>query len=420
MSYQYLQMGIAAAQGGSMEEAARLLRLAVKSPEVNAQSRAVAYMWLAETTTDTAQKRAYYQQAVESDPANADIRARVDAFLATQFQPPPTPTAPPPPGSLPEAPRSGSTPPPASLPEAPRAGSTPAPYAAQTAANPYTPNPAPPAPAMPNTVSAQMPPAQILAPQTGTVLDYVVSVIGGPNGTGSGFFASQHPIIATTRHVVGGAEQVTIEFSPGRGATGTVIRTYSDYDLALIRIDYAPPSALPASPMPRVPDETALTAVSYGGAMTSGRQRPTTRVMASYWIPTDFSTLPDAGGAPLFDPQNYLVGMITRDTSRSADHFFGVHISLIRQCIDTVLADLQTTKAAYCAQCGSQSRAGGLGYFFCEVCGAVMPAAQGITRYPIPQAEPFYAPANAPRCPHCQAVTGSHNGKCLRCGQPTV
>ncbi len=391
MSYQYLQMGIAAAQSGSMEEAARLLRLAVKSPELDNPSRAVAYMWLAETTSDPAQKRANYQLAVESDPKNADIRARVDAYLATQFQPPP------PPMSMPESTPRGATPPPVNLPE------TPAPRAAQP---PPTPSP--------------FPPAQILAPQSGTVLDYIVGITGGPNGRGTGFFAAQHQIIATTRYVVGGAEQVTVEFSPGRGTLGTVIRTYSDFDLALIRIDYAPQTAMPATSLPRVPDEAPLTVVSYGGAMLNGRQRPTNRQMASHWIPTDFSTLPDAGGAPFFDQQNLLVGMMTRDTSRSADHFFGLHISLIRQCIDTVLSDLSTARGAYCPQCGSLSRAGGMGYFFCEVCGGVLPAASGVTRHPIPQAEPLYVPAGATRCPHCQAVAGAHNGKCLRCGQPMV
>ncbi len=145
---------------------------------------------------------------------------------------------------------------------------------------------------------------------------------------------------------------------------------------------------------------------------------PTRRQMPTYWIPTDFAALPDSGGSPLFDQQNYLVGMMTRNTSRSADHYFGLHINLIRQCIEATLNDLAATKAVYCHECGSLSRAGGIGYFFCEVCGSTLPAAQSVTRYPIPQAEVFYAQPNAARCPYCQAVVGYHNGKCLRCGQP--
>ncbi|MDX2161817.1 MAG: trypsin-like peptidase domain-containing protein [bacterium] len=428
MTYQYLEMGIAAVRSGSMEEAGRLLRLAIKSPEVNAPSRAIAYMWLAETTPDAAQKRSYYQQAAEADPTNAELRQRVELLLA-QLQPPP------PPISMPEAPPRQGTPAPAPPPPTTLPGMPPP--APTTSANPYSAYAAAPTgstppggsvpisggynaapgPAMPNTIQPQQIPAQILAPQTGTVMDYIVTVSGGPNGAGTGFFVSQHPIVATTRYVVGGAEQVTLEFSPGRGTAGTVLRTYSDYDLALIRLDYAPSAVMPISPMPRVPDDAPLTTVGYSGQTITGAMRPTRRVMAAYWIPTDFSALPDAGGSPLFDHNNYLVGMMTRNTSRNADHYFGLHINLIRQCIDTLVTDLASARTAYCPQCGTQSRAGGLGYFFCEVCGATMPQSLSVTRYPIPQAESYYAPANAPRCPHCQAASGFHAGKCVRCGQ---
>jgi len=110
--------------------------------------------------------------------------------------------------------------------------------------------------------------------------------------------------------------------------------------------------------------------------------------------------------------------MMTRDTSRTADHFFGLHISLIRHCVETYIQDAVKIRTAYCPQCGAQSRAGGDGYFFCEICGSVMGAAQNMTRYPIPQAEAYYSLPNAARCPYCQAAVGMLNGKCLRCGQP--
>ncbi len=421
MSYQYLEMGIEAVRKGSLDEGMRLLRMAIKSDELTIQLKAVAYMWLAETQTDPAQKRALYQQARDADPNNADIAARVDRFLQQQFPPPPSslPEAPPQPTTLPGMPSTATQ---QVSPFTQPTGATPNPYAASAPASPnlvnYPSQMATGAPAMPNAPVQAPPPAQILAPQTGTVLDYIVNIIGGPNGAGSGFYANQQPIIVTTRHVVGGSDQITIEFSPGRQTLGTVVRCYTDYDLALIALDYAPPAALPATPMPRVPDDAVLTAVTYGGTMTRGQQRPTRRVLAAHWIPTDYNTLPDAGGAPLFDQNNYLVGMLTRNTSRSADHFFGLHISLIRHCIDSYLQEAGAVRTAYCPQCGTQSRAGGQGFFFCETCGSVMPSAQNMTLYPIPQAENYYSQTNAPRCPYCQAAVGYHNGKCLRCGQP--
>lgn len=252
---------------------------------------------------------------------------------------------------------------------------------------------------------------------TGTVMDYVVTVIGGPNGTGTGFFPTAQPLIATTRYVVGGAERLTIELSPGRQMYGTVVRTFSDYDLALVRVDAVPPSMLPIIPMPRLPDEAIFHLISYNGQAVRGTHRPTKRVMAAHWIPTDLTTLPDSGGNPMFDERNYLVGMMTRNTSRSSSHFFGVYITLIRQCIDAYLHEVSSARVIYCAQCGSNSKAAGAGFFYCEVCGSLMPAFAQAARYPIPQAEGYYNPGHGVRCTNCQSTVGFHQGKCLRCGQ---
>jgi hypothetical protein len=250
-------------------------------------------------------------------------------------------------------------------------------------------------------------------------MDYIVTIIGGPNGTGTGFYPTAQPIIATTRHMTGGLERITIEFTPGKQAIGTVVRCFSDFDLALIRLDVPPPGMLPISPLPRLPDEAPFTIVGYGGQVMRGAQRPTRRVMATHWIPTNLSELPDAGGDPIFDDRNYLIGMMTRNTSRNSSHYFGLHISLIRQCIDTYLNEINTAKVAYCPHCGSNSRAGGQGFFFCDVCGAVMPASANVARYPIPQAESYYNPISARgiHCTRCSAAVGFHNGVCLRCGQ---
>ncbi len=362
MSHRTLEMGIAAVQRGSTAEGARLIRIAIKNGELSPQMRAIAYLWLAETQSDPQQKRASYGEALAADPASAEARARLASLLTAEL---------------------------------------------------------PSAPITPTVKATQTQQLAVVPPQQGSVniADHVAHIIGGPNGPGTAFFVAPEGILATTRHVVGGLTQVTVELHVGRQVTGTVVRAYSELDLTLIYVDHAPGGLLPITPLPRVPDETPLTIVTYTGEILKSTERPTNRVMAAYWIPTSATRLLDAGGSPMFDERNYLVGMMTRNTSRTSAHLFGLHISIIRRMVDTYLREARAESRAYCPSCGNNSRAVGAGYFYCEVCGSVSPQAQALPRYPIPQAEAFYESGRI-RCAVCGSLAGIYNNACLRCGQP--
>lgn len=376
MTYRSLELGISAIQAGNLSEGARLLRIAVKSNELTPQLRATAYLWLAETQSDPQHKRACYNEALLADPGNADAERRLSRLLASQL--------PPMPDSLPE-----QTPPEPAVYKPPPATISPPPYTPQAAA-PYTTN----------------------------IAEHIVGVFNGPNGPGTGFFVvPQAGLLATTRFVVGGSERLTVETQPGRQIPGYVVRAFPDIDLALLRVEYGPGTTLPVTPLPRVPDGAALLVAPYQRAIASGSQRPTKRVLAAHWIPTDFAAWDDAGGAPLFDSNYYLVGMATRDTARNSGHYFGLHIATIRARADAYLEEAQVENRAYCASCGAGSKAGVMGFFYCETCGSVMSTARHVQRYPVPQAEALYETSRI-RCTRCGAQAGFHGGRCLRCGQP--
>ncbi len=359
MSHRTLEMGIAAVQRGSSAEGGRLIRIAIKSGELSPQMRAIAYLWLAETQNDSQQKRASYGEALAADPNNTEARTRLASLLTAQL-----PTS--------------------------------SPVAMQT----------------------QVAAAVQNVPQSGfNIADHVAHIIGGPNGPGTAFFVAQNGILATTRHVVGGLPQVTVELHIGRQLPGMVVRAYTDLDLTLIHVDHDPGGLLPITPMPRVADDTPLTIVTYDGEMIKSSDRPTNRVMAAHWIPTNTAKLLDAGGNPIFDDRNYLVGMMTKNTSRTSGHMFGLHISAIRRMVDTYLREAQTESRVYCPSCGNASRAAGAGFFYCEQCGSTTPQALNISRYPIPQAEAYYESGRI-RCVACGSMAGIYNGICLRCGQP--
>ncbi|MGQ9908098.1 MAG: S1 family peptidase [Candidatus Flexifilum sp.] len=367
MSAKILDMGIRALQAGSRAEGIRLIRIALKQNALPAELRAIAYLWLAETSGDAAERVRYLGLAVSADPNNADARAR----LAQALTPDPTP----PPVTLPET---GPLSPPHGTPQ-------PGPAAAA----------APPGPA--SRVNAA---------------DYVARIIGGPAGAGTGVLLDDG-FVATTRHIVGSLERLTVEFHGVGQMPAVVVRSSPELDLALLRVDHRVPTLIPITPLARVPDDAPLTAVSFTGAMIEGRQRPTRRAMAAHWIPTTITRLPDAGGDLLFDEQLYLVGLLTDNTSRTSEHRFGLHISAIRHALDALRSETRERRR-YCSACGSASRAGGAGLYYCEICGATLPEAVALQRQPIAGAEAYY-PRGA-RCARCGGEAGFYGGHCLRCG----
>ncbi len=395
MSFRSIEQGIAAIQAGQRDEGMRMLRIALRSPEVAGPLRAVACIWLAESLTDPAERRAFYDEAVLADPNNPQVRQRYEAFLATQLLPPqpPQPTvsassAPPSlPGMPPSVPGMNSS--------APAAPGSPFAPARPSATRPVA--PAPPA-APPN-------------------LYHVVTIIGGPNGPGTGFYVAREGLIATTRYVVGGMPQVTVELQNGKQIPGYVVRSFPEYDLTFVYIEQQINDLMPVTPLAAIADDTRLNIITYKGDIVRGRRRSTKRVIAPHWFPTDVSSLPDAGGGPTLDEQHYLVGMITRNTASTSGYVYGLHINLIRTMVEHFRQESGEGQRAYCHHCGHFSRALFAGGYYCEKCGGLNINAENMLRFPQPQMQTFYYEYSRVSCPHCNANVGFHKNACLRCGR---
>jgi hypothetical protein len=364
MSMRILEQGIDAMQAGSLHEGARLIRIALKTGQLEPDMQAIGFVWLAEVEPTTADKRARYQQALAADPGNAEAKARLNRLL-TERLPPAAPAAPP-------------------------VGVT-APQAA-----------APPAA-----------PAAVAGPVN--VAEHLASFTGGPNGPGTGFFVLPDGVLATTRHVVGGLERITVSLHNGRQLTGEVIRSYPALDLAFVRIDERVPSLIPITPLARVPDEAPLFLFHFSGEIVQAAQRPTQRVLPAQWIPTTFDQVHDAGGGPIFDGNGHLVGMMTQDSGRTSDYRFGLHIAAIRASLESVYQELRAEQRVYCPACGALSQAGGAGFAYCEFCGATLPFASQTLRTPQARASVFYD-LHSGTCTTCGSGAGLYQGHCLRCG----
>ncbi len=390
MSFQSVEQGIGAIQAGNRDEGVRLLKIALKDSSLTGPLRAVALLWLGEVTTDPAEKRTYYKDALAADPTNAGIKERVEGFLAQSFMPPPTSTqtaaqvAPPPPTSLP-----GS-------------------FAAPSA---YTPAPA----TLPKT--GNLTPAGF-APSTVGVFSQVVTISGGANGPATAFFVAKEGLLATTRYAVGGTDQVIVELQNRQQVPGYVVRSYPEYDLAFIYIQQGINDLMPTSQATNVVEEARLTLLCANGTVIQGKRRSTKRLIAAQWFPTDIVDLPDAGGEPVLDDRNTLIGMITRNTASTSAYIYGLHINTIRTQIELFRQETTDGQRLYCRHCGHYSKAMAAGGYYCEKCGGLHPQAEGLLRMPQPQTQAFYYEYNSMTCPNCNANVGFHRNACLRCGQP--
>lgn len=384
-----LQQGIEAVQQGRKDEGARLIRFALKSDEVHGQTRAMGWLWLAETTDQRDEKLRCYNHAREADPDNPHVQERI-ALLMAQGLPPPANAQtsiapPPPPGGAPN-----NAPPPAAPGVAPhtRPGLSPARASGtQPAANPNT-------------------------------LYRTAGILDGVTDPATGFFINQSGLLVTTRKVIGGLREITIELKPGQRFIGQVVRSFPEFDLALIHTGMTLAHVLPISNVP-ITDNTPLSAIAHNGRVLNGSYRATRSVIKQEWFPTTIpaENLPDAGGNPIFNDKNLLVGMLTHNTSRATPYVFGLHIAAILHQVETYSEEIQTLQnPVYCAACGHLARAANFGGFYCEWCGSVLITATDAQRFPIPQMASLYGETMSRPCPNCGSTVGFHNGACLRCG----
>jgi hypothetical protein len=233
----------------------------------------------------------------------------------------------------------------------------------------------------------------------------------------SAFFVTRDGLLATTRFVVSSKEYVTIELEPGRQVSGRVVRSFPEIDVAFISVGHVTVDLMPITSLAYVPDNQPIVTTAYNGQAISGRQRPIKRLIAQYWFPTSLQNIPDAGGSPVFDERSYLVGMMTRNVSRSSNHIFGVHITAISRGVEIYINEMRSDpNRVYCPGCGGLSRAPSVRGFYCEMCGCVLPHAREVTRFPVAQADTLYGENNVMGCPHCGSHSGFYADKCLRCG----
>lgn len=378
MTIKTLQQGIAVIQQGNKTEGARLLKIALKSNEIQGSIRATALLWLAETVDNTQTKLDYYNQALAADPNNEHAKSRIAQLLYADL--PPTPPAP----------QGYGSPAPEIMPQQP----SPQRFEAQTVDY--------------NNLSTSQP----------THVDYqVAGVLDGPNGVATAFFITRSGILATTRFAVSGLSTVMLSLSDGNRIQANVVRSYAEFDLAFLHANVNINQLLPVSQAQKLADNTPITGVSFTGHTMKGVRRPTKSIVKNDWFPTTISTLVDVGGNPVFDQNNAVIGMLTNNANRSSPYVYGLYIHKIYQLVEQYAQEIRNQpQTTYCPGCGNRSQAGGHGGFYCEHCGSTLPQAQNEARYPNPRLAGLYGENMSRPCPRCGSSAGFYKGACLRCG----
>lgn len=432
MPIRNMQLGIQSIQAGHIEEGARLLRIALNSNQLTNKMRAIAYLWLAVTSDDRNFRIQCYNDAINADPTNEQAHDELAKLLSptaddtSAYRPI---QSPPPNHDTGAFPRVGDTG--AMRPTVPPAtwGDT----GAMRPLNPQAQDNYPPATWGETGAFQRMTDPGTLTPPSGTgafrpvtgqqgyapgnsAAPATVGIVG-PNGLGTGFFVTRDGLVATSRFVVGGEESVVVQFERGREMSAAVVRAFGEYDLAFVFLNM-PVSTLPVpSPLQYVPDNVRLRALAHNRETMHGVRRATTNAAPEHWFPTNLTSVIDAGGNPIFDDNNYLIGMLSRNASRTSGYVYGLHVSKVFESLEKYFQELRTSShRAYCPGCGYASRAIEVGAFYCEVCGCVLPFAANTQRFPQPQTANFYGENIHRPCANCQARAGFFNGACLRCG----
>ncbi|MCY3833407.1 MAG: hypothetical protein OXG85_10350 [Chloroflexi bacterium] len=351
-----LRRAIERMQEGQVATAVEMLNGLVTESELDDKGRAAAYVWLAESRQDVAFKIRCLERALRHDPDNRQIRQGLEQLKESR----------PPPGKLPGL---------------------------EFGRGHFELQEAPP----------------------------VVGILGGMNGLASGVFINRAGLIATTSYALGGAASVMAVLSAEQQVAGAILRRFPAHDLALIETPIKLARPLAIAPSSLVGDGTAFVALGYGGAKLRGALQPIRGGRAKQWLRTTIppAHAPDAGGNPLYDEDNQLLALLTRNVD-SAGNALAIKISHIVALAKSEQRRRQLMpNAGYCRNCGARTRAQHFGGIHCEGCGAALDIDSAGSSSPLQSDKlaALYSEDAGHPCAHCGARVSQYAGRCLRCGR---
>jgi hypothetical protein len=179
-------------------------------------------------------------------------------------------------------------------------------------------------------------------------------------GRGSGFFAAPRTVL-TNRHVVMGGVSVTVRLSNGTTLPGRVEASSAEFDLAVVRVDGAPPTQrlLPLGSVSDVRPGQDVIAIGlalgvFQNSVTRGIVSAVRRAERAVMIQTDAAINPGNSGGPLLNRQGQVIGVNTLKIAGAAESLgFAVAVDHARG----LLQNGRATDAAIAAVGAPRSKA---------------------------------------------------------------
>ena len=180
-------------------------------------------------------------------------------------------------------------------------------------------------------------------------------VLGGANGTGSGFIFDSNGWVLTNKHVVEGADEISVKLNDSRVFTGRVYGIDTLTDLAVVKIDATglPAATLGSSeelelgqlaiaignPLGNFENTVTTGVVSgLGRQIRAGDATGTTSEQLNNLIQTDAAINPGNSGGPLINSAGQVIGINTAVNQDAQGIGFAIPISVARPIVQLALA----------------------------------------------------------------------------------
>jgi len=180
-------------------------------------------------------------------------------------------------------------------------------------------------------------------------------VLAGANGIGSGFIFDSNGWILTNKHVVDGADQISVQLNDSRIFKGRVYGIDTLTDLAIVKIDA---TGLPAAPLGSSEalqlgqlaiaignplgtfENTVTTGVvsGLGRQIRAGDTVGTTSEQLNNLIQTDAAINPGNSGGPLINSAGQVIGINTAVNENAQGIGFAIPINVARPIMKLALA----------------------------------------------------------------------------------
>jgi len=180
-------------------------------------------------------------------------------------------------------------------------------------------------------------------------------VLGGANGTGSGFIFDSNGWILTNKHVVEGADEISVQLNDSRVFTGRVYGIDTLTDLAIVKIDA---TGLPAATLGSSEElQLGQLAIAIGNPLGNFENTVTTGVVSGLGrqiqagdptgtsseqlnnlIQTDAAINPGNSGGPLINSAGQVIGINTAVNENAQGIGFAIPISVARPIAELALA----------------------------------------------------------------------------------